>query len=169
MPQWEAYTTDLRRQIAHGTTHVTTLTRRVKDLKQQLNGSTPLTSETSPPQKALAIIQRPENQHRPLLAALNLTGLLQATVSLDLADLSVRTHNALKRNSIKTLNDLLTLTPYQIMSFRNLGSHSLKEIEERIRALWPHLPAEYFPRTVFYVGAAAAAWRVQPPYGRPRY
>jgi len=168
--QWEAYTTDLRRQIQHGATQVTTLTRRIKELKQQLNGCTPLTSDTAPPQNALPIIQRKENQHRPLQAALHLAGTLQTTVPIAALGLSTRNRNRLLRcGNIQTLNVLLTWTPHQLLQLRDAGPHALKEVEAHLCALWPQLPPEYFQPTVPYNRDGAAAWGVQPQYGRPRY
>jgi len=167
--EWEAYAANLRGQIQQGTAQATTLKHRIKQLQQQLDARTPRTIAHFPPQKVLAIIQRPENQHRPLLAALNLPGTPQATVPLDLAHFSVRNHNLLKRGGIATLNDLLNCTAHELLQLRNAGPQTLQEIEACVCALWPHLPPQYFQRTVIHRGADDWTWRFRTQYGRPRY
>lgn len=47
---------------------------------------------------------------------------------IEVLDLSVRSHNALRRANINTLRDLAQHPVYELMKIRNLGRQSLKEI-----------------------------------------
>ena len=49
-------------------------------------------------------------------------------------ELSVRTKNVLKRGGCKTIQDVLNCTPTDLKNMRNMGKHSLEEIEERFSA-----------------------------------
>jgi len=167
--QWEAYTTDLRRQIHHGTSQVTTLTRRVKQLQQQLKGCTPLTSETSSPQKALRVTLLKENQDRPLLELLELPGTLRASVPLSVAKLATRSYSAMWRLGIRTINQLLLITPRTVLEARQVSVKTLDDIEDRLRDLWPQLPPEYFYQTVTQIADDDWTGGVRTQYGRPRY
>ena len=50
-------------------------------------------------------------------------------------DLSVRTLNALRRGSITTVGELITKGEKELLSLRNFGQKSKKELEERLKAL----------------------------------
>lgn len=49
-------------------------------------------------------------------------------MSIDKLELSVRSHNCLKRAGINTTEDLCNMTEDDIMRVRNLGKMSLQEI-----------------------------------------
>jgi hypothetical protein len=51
-------------------------------------------------------------------------------ILLENLGLSTRTYNALKRNEINTLNDLINTSETDLKDIRNLGTNSLKEINE---------------------------------------
>ncbi|WP_156759918.1 DNA-directed RNA polymerase subunit alpha [Microbacterium karelineae] len=50
-------------------------------------------------------------------------------------DLSVRSHNSLKRHGIHTVADLVALSEAQLMSIRNLGQKSIDEVKDRLSSL----------------------------------
>ena len=50
-------------------------------------------------------------------------------------DLSVRTLNALRRGGITTVGELITKGEKELLSLRNFGQKSKKELEERLKAL----------------------------------
>ena len=47
-------------------------------------------------------------------------------------DLSVRSYNCLKRNGIKTVQDLCNMKESELMTVRNLGKKSYKEILDKL-------------------------------------
>ena len=49
-------------------------------------------------------------------------------------DLSVRSYNCLKRNGIKTVQDLCNMKEYELMTVRNLGKKSYKEILDKLES-----------------------------------
>ena len=50
-------------------------------------------------------------------------------------DLSVRTLNSLRRGGITTVGELITKGEKELLSLRNFGQKSQKELEERLKAL----------------------------------
>jgi hypothetical protein len=48
--------------------------------------------------------------------------------SLDVLDLSMRVYNACRRNNVRTVGDLLELTPEEFLRFRNVGEGSLRDL-----------------------------------------
>lgn len=46
-------------------------------------------------------------------------------------ELSVRARNVLKRSGCNTIGDVLNCTPTDLKNMRNMGKHSLEEIQER--------------------------------------
>lgn len=61
------------------------------------------------------------------------------TTTLEDLDLSVRSYNCLKRSDIKTVNDLCNMKESELMTVRNLGKKSYKEILEKLAKLDLHL------------------------------
>ncbi len=58
-----------------------------------------------------------------------------ATIALEDLDLSVRSYNCLKRNGLKTVQDLCNLQENQLMAVRNLGKKCYKEIVDKLASL----------------------------------
>ena len=58
-----------------------------------------------------------------------------ATISLEDLDLSVRSYNCLKRNGLKTVQDLCNMKDSELMTVRNLGKKSYKEIVDKLAAI----------------------------------
>ncbi len=58
-----------------------------------------------------------------------------ATISLEDLDLSVRSYNCLKRNGLKTVQDLCNMKESELMTVRNLGKKSYKEILDKLQAI----------------------------------
>lgn len=56
----------------------------------------------------------------------------QMTISIDDLELSVRSYNCLKRNGIRTLQELSNITREQIKNIKNLGKTSLREITKKL-------------------------------------
>ncbi len=54
------------------------------------------------------------------------------TMTLEDLDLSVRSYNCLKRNGLKTVQELCNMKESELMTVRNLGKKSYKEILERL-------------------------------------
>jgi DNA-directed RNA polymerase subunit alpha len=54
------------------------------------------------------------------------------TMSLEELDLSVRSFNCLKRNGLKTVQDLCNMKESELMTVRNLGKKSYKEIIDKL-------------------------------------
>ncbi|MFA6861030.1 MAG: DNA-directed RNA polymerase subunit alpha [Bacilli bacterium] len=54
------------------------------------------------------------------------------TMSLEDLDLSVRSYNCLKRNGLKTVQDLCNMKESELMTVRNLGKKSYKEILDKL-------------------------------------
>lgn len=54
------------------------------------------------------------------------------TMTLDDLDLSVRSYNCLKRNGLKTVQDLCNMKESELMTVRNLGKKSYKEILDKL-------------------------------------
>ena len=50
-------------------------------------------------------------------------------------DLSVRSYNCLKRNGIKTVQDLCNMKEAELMTVRNLGKKSYKEILDKLAGI----------------------------------
>lgn len=57
------------------------------------------------------------------------------TLPLEELDLSVRSYNCLKRNGIKTVQDLCNMKDSELMTVRNLGKKSYKEIIDKLDAI----------------------------------
>ena len=55
--------------------------------------------------------------------------------SIDELELSVRSHNCLKRANINTVEELIQKTPEDMMKVRNLGKKSLDEVLDKLRDL----------------------------------
>jgi DNA-directed RNA polymerase subunit alpha len=53
-------------------------------------------------------------------------------LTIDDLDLSVRSHNCLKRANINTVKDLVLKTEADMMKVRNLGRKSLEEVKKRL-------------------------------------
>lgn len=58
-----------------------------------------------------------------------------STVSLEDLDLSVRSYNCLKRNGLKTVQDLCNMKESELMTVRNLGKKSYKEILDKLASI----------------------------------
>ena len=144
-------------------------TYQLQNLQAQLDDITRGIISGAPPSIAVPVPSQSDYDDQPLQTALHLAGILRVTVSLDLADLSVRNHNLLKRCGIQTLNDLLNCTPYELLQMRGAGPQTLTEIEARLCALWPQLPPQYFYHTITHAGADDWTWGILKQYGRPRY
>ena len=54
------------------------------------------------------------------------------SMMLEDLDLSVRSYNCLKRNGIKTVQDLCNMKESELMTVRNLGKKSYKEILDKL-------------------------------------
>jgi DNA-directed RNA polymerase subunit alpha len=52
--------------------------------------------------------------------------------SIDELELTVRSHNCLSAENIKTIGQLMSITEYDLLKFPNLGRKSLKEIKEEL-------------------------------------
>ena len=52
--------------------------------------------------------------------------------SVDILDLSVRLYNCLRRANISTVGQLLDLSKESLLRIRNLGWHSLQELEMKM-------------------------------------
>lgn len=63
--------------------------------------------------------KKPENQYNSMI--------------LEDLDLSVRSYNCLKRNGIKTVQDLCNMKESELMTVRNLGKKSYKEILDKLQ------------------------------------
>lgn len=57
------------------------------------------------------------------------------SMTLEDLDLSVRSYNCLKRNGLKTVNDLCNMKESELMTVRNLGKKSYKEILDKLSSL----------------------------------
>lgn len=53
-------------------------------------------------------------------------------MTIEELDLSVRSYNCLKRAGLNTVSDLISKTEEELMSIRNLGKKSLKEIKQKL-------------------------------------
>ena len=62
--------------------------------------------------------------------------------SIGMLDLSVRSYNCLKKESVETIKDLCELTFMGLKSIEHLGKKSLEEILEKIEALGLSLKQE---------------------------
>ena len=58
-----------------------------------------------------------------------------STMSIEDLDLSVRSSNCLKRNGLKTIQDLCNMKESELMIVRNLGKKSYKEILDKLAEL----------------------------------
>ena len=58
-----------------------------------------------------------------------------STIALEDLDLSVRSYNCLKRNGLKTVQDLCNLQENQLMAVRNLGKKCYKEIVDKLASM----------------------------------
>lgn len=56
-------------------------------------------------------------------------------MNLEELDLSVRSYNCLKRNGLKTIQDLCNMKESELMTVRNLGKKSYKEILDKLTAM----------------------------------
>ena len=57
------------------------------------------------------------------------------SMTLEDLDLSVRSYNCLKRNGLKTVQDLCNMKESELMTVRNLGKKSYKEILDKLASL----------------------------------
>ena len=55
--------------------------------------------------------------------------------SIDELELSVRAQNCLQSQGIRTINELIELDPYELLSIRNMGVRTVKEIIANLRRL----------------------------------
>ena len=55
--------------------------------------------------------------------------------SIDELELSVRAQNCLQSQGIKTINELIELDPYELLSIRNMGVRTVKEIIANLKTL----------------------------------
>jgi DNA-directed RNA polymerase subunit alpha len=98
------------------------------------------------PQDAVALAAKILDEHFKLFEELD-TAVKNATVmataeekpenkfnsmSLEDLDLSVRSYNCLKRNGLKTVQDLCNMKESELMTVRNLGKKSYKEILDKL-------------------------------------
>lgn len=51
---------------------------------------------------------------------------------IEVLDLSIRPHNALRRNKISTIEDLINKSDIEIFKIRNIGAKGLSEIKEKL-------------------------------------
>ncbi len=58
-----------------------------------------------------------------------------STISLEELDLSVRSYNCLKRNGLKTVQDLCNLQENELLAVRNLGKKCYKEIVDKLASM----------------------------------
>ena len=65
-----------------------------------------------------------------------------STMSSEDLDLSVRSSNCLKRNGLKTIQDLCNMRESELMTVRNLGKKSYKEILDKLAELGLSLQQE---------------------------
>ena len=65
-----------------------------------------------------------------------------STMSIEDLDLSVRSSNCLKRNGLKTIQDLCNMRESELMTVRNLGKKSYKEILDKLAELGLSLQQE---------------------------
>ena len=63
-------------------------------------------------------------------------------MTIEELDLSVRSYNCLKRDSINTVEELVKKTEEDMMKVRNLGRKSLEEVINKLHALGLSLPSE---------------------------
>ena len=56
-------------------------------------------------------------------------------MNVDELELSVRSHNCLKRAGINTVEELINKTPEDMMKVRNLGRKSLDEVLAKLKEL----------------------------------
>jgi len=54
------------------------------------------------------------------------------SISIDELDLSVRSYNCLKKNGIRTLQELTNKTKEEVQKFENLGKKSFREIQKKM-------------------------------------
>lgn len=52
--------------------------------------------------------------------------------SIEVLDLSVRTHNCLKRSNILTVRQILSMRKKELLGVRHLSSHGYEEIREQL-------------------------------------
>ena len=55
--------------------------------------------------------------------------------SIDELELSVRAQNCLQSQGIRTINELIELDPYELLSIRNMGVRTVKEIIANLKRL----------------------------------
>jgi hypothetical protein len=86
-----------------------------------------------------------------------------AQVSIDVLDLTLRSRNCLGYAGIETIEQLIALTPDELMALRNFGQTSLDDIVKRLeahgfelsRSSQPRLPAIYASHSVVVVESVA--------------
>jgi len=61
---------------------------------------------------------------------------------VDIFEFSVRTHNVLRRNGIRTIGDLLSKTESELLRMKNMGRRSLNEIKEKLASRGLELKAD---------------------------
>ena len=55
--------------------------------------------------------------------------------SIDELELSVRAQNCLQSQSVRTINELIEIDPYELLFMRNMGVRTVKEIIANLRRL----------------------------------
>ena len=53
--------------------------------------------------------------------------------SVDELELSVRAQNCLQHQSVKTINELIEIDPYELLFVKNMGVRTVKEIIAKLR------------------------------------
>lgn len=107
------------------------------------------TNGSMTPQGAVALASKILDEHFKLFEELD-EAVKQATImtiseekpeknysalSLEDLDLSVRSYNCLKRNGLKTVQDLCNMKESELMTVRNLGKKSYKEILDKLASM----------------------------------
>jgi DNA-directed RNA polymerase subunit alpha len=75
--------------------------------------------------------------------------------SIDELNLSVRSHNCLKREGIQTVGELVTRSEADLLDIRNFGSKSIDEVKDKLREMGLALrdsPPGFDPTQVVYYG-----------------
>ncbi len=98
-----------------------------------------LPTETTPSEEE---VKPPLSSALPETASTRAFLPLSSSTPLEMLGLSTRPHNALVRSGITTVEQLATMSDGEIMKVRNIGTKSLTEIEDRLKAylavhVWP--------------------------------
>lgn len=81
---------------------------------------------------------------RSLQEELHLPGVLRGPVPLAWCALSTRTHNALMRNGISTINQVCQMTGAELAAGRWMGPRSVDELRVQLLWLWPQIYPSLF-------------------------